>query len=157
MVIRLALGPFGSDAVSSYATVAQLYIYGAPEKSFGQLSTEQKEGAITAASDVVDTYFRGRYQLPLVTWDISVTENTCRIAAYNLLSIRGYNPASGADVNILSRYEQAIEWLNKVQRQQAHPNVTPSFADSPTYHQPMVISSSVVNLATGSTARNRGW
>lgn len=140
-----------------YATVAELYVYGAPEKAFGQLSTPTKEAALAAASNDVDTYLRGRYSLPLSAWDSSITEATCRIAAYNLLSVRGYNPASGSDVNIQDRYNAAIAWLRLVQKQQAHPNVTPAQIDTPNWNQPTVISSSVVNLATGAKGTNRGW
>lgn len=143
--------------MSSYATVSELYVYGAPEKSFGQLSTLQKEGALESASREVDTYLRARYSLPLSAWDNSITEATCRIASYNLLSIRGYNPASGSDVNIKDRRDQAIAWLVKVEKQQAHPNVTTAQIDSPDLCQPTVISSSVINLSTGATARKRGW
>lgn len=143
--------------MSSYATLADLYVYGAPQKAFGQLSDPTKDAALEAASNDVDTYLRGRFSLPLIAWDSSITEATCRIASYNLLSVRGYNPASGADVNILDRYNQTMVWLNKVQKQQAHPNVTPQPNNTPDWNQPTVISSSVVNLATGATSRNRGW
>lgn len=140
-----------------YATVDELYVYGAPEKAFGQLTLGQKQGALESASRDVDTYLRGRYSLPLIEWDTSITEATCRIAAYNLFSVRGYNPASGSDVNIKDRYDQAMTWLNKVQKQQAHPNVTPQPNNTPDWNQPVVISSSVINLATGASAQKRGW
>lgn len=141
----------------TYASVPDLYTYGAPEKAFGQLTDAQKVAALAAASNDVDAFLRGRFELPLSAWDSSITEAACRIAAYNLLSVRGYNPASGADVNIKDRRDQTMYWLGQVQRSQAHPNVTPAQSDSPNYDQPLVISSSVTNLATGGTARNRGW
>lgn len=141
----------------TYATLDDLYTHGAPEKAFGQLTDDQKLAALEAASEYLDSYFRGRYSLPLAVWDISVTSNTCKIAAYNLLSARGYNPAAGSDINILERYNQAVAWAEKVQKQQAHPNVTPAQIDVPRTQQPVVITSSVVNLATGRTSRTRGW
>lgn len=143
--------------MTAYASTADLYVYGAPEKAFGQLTSGQKDGALESASRDVDTYLRGRFSLPLLAWDTSITEATCRVAAYNLLSVRGYNPASGSDVNIKDRYDQSISWLVKVQKQQAHPNVTPQPNNTPDYNQPTVLSSSVVNLATGATRSNRGW
>ncbi len=141
----------------SYATIADLYIYGAPQKAFGQLTTDQLTGGLESASNILDTYFRGRYSLPLVVWDVSVKEATCRIAAYNLLSVRGYNPASGSDVNIKDRYDEAIAWAVRVEKQQAHPNVTPQQHETPDYNQPMVVSTSVVNVGTGAISKNRGW
>lgn len=141
----------------SYATVADLYVYGAPEKAFGQLSTLAKDAALDSASNDVDSYIRGRYSMPLIEWDTSITEATCRIAAYNLLNVRGYNPAAGADINIKDRYDQSIAWLRLVQKQQAHPNVVPQPDNSPAWNQPFVITGSVVNLSTGAKSRIRGW
>ena len=143
--------------MSMYAALPDLYTHGAPEKAFGQLEEYQKNNAIIAASSVVDSFLRGRYSLPLLDWDIAITEATCRIAAYNLLVARGYNPAAGSDPNILDRYNQAMMWLEKVQKQQAHPNIVAQPDNSPNYDQPTVITSSVVNLGTGATSRNRGW
>lgn len=140
-----------------YATLAELYVYGAPERSLTQLTDAQKLAELASASTLVDTYLRGRYSLPLVSWDSSITEATCKVATYNLFSIRGYNPASGADVNIRDRYNEALIFLNKVQKQQAHPNVASQNANAPEAQQPMVISSSVVNVQTGATAQRRGW
>lgn len=140
-----------------YASVSDLYVYGAPEKAFGQLTLAMKEAALASASSVVDSFYRARFALPLVTWDLPTTEATCRIAAFNLLNIRGYNPAAGSDENILERYKQALAWLEKVQKQQAHPDVVPQPSQLQTYHQPFVQSSSVVNLATGATGANRRW
>lgn len=144
---------------TAYATRAQLYVHGAPSKAFGAIPTADQDAALEAASRVLDTYFRGRYPvLPLTSWDSSVIENVSKIAAYELLSgARGFNPAAGADSNILERYNQAIAWGVRVQKQQAHPDVQPLATQSNNYDQPRVISSSVSNLSTGSTSRNRGW
>lgn len=152
----VAVGSLGPDAVS-YASLADLYALGAPEKAFGQLTDVQKLSALESASLIVDTYLRGRYSLPLLTWDFSITEATCRIAAYNALSVRGFNPAVGGDANVRTRYEDSLKWLDKVQRQQAHPDLTPQPNNSPRHDQPFVITSSVVNVATGGTRRSRGW
>lgn len=142
--------------MSQYGTIADLYTHGAPERTFGQLTTDQKNAALVAASAEVDTYLRARYDLPLVSWDTSITQATCRIAAYNLLAVRGVNPANGSDDSAFVRYNASIEWLVKVQKQQAHPEVS-SATSTGTKDQPVVISSSVVDLWTGRTGKNRGW
>jgi len=141
----------------TYASVSDLITYGLPATALGALSPAQQNAALESASKVVDSYLRGRYALPLTAWGSEITEATCRIAAYNLLNVRGYNSAAGADENIAARYEQTILWLRDVQRQAAHPDVTPQASQTPNYDQPTVISSSVTSLATGATARNRGW
>ena len=141
-----------------YATLADLYTYGAPVRVFGQLDDSVKNAALVSASAKVATFLRARYVLPLLTWDDSITEATCKIATYDLLSNRGYNPGAGPDENIRNRYNDALFFLEKVQKSQAHPLVTSTISPVPTYvDQPMVLSSSVINLTTGATAQKRGW
>lgn len=141
-----------------YATIAELYIHGAPARVFGQLATDVLNGGLVSASAKVATFLRARYVLPLLTWDDSIVEATCKIATYDLLSNRGYNPASGPDQNIRDRYVDAMMFLERVQKSQAHPLVTSTVSPVPSYiDQPMVISKSVINLTTGATAQKRGW
>lgn len=140
----------------AYATTADLVTYGMPTTALGQLTTVQQNAALAAASKIVDTYLRGRYALPLVAWGTEITDATCRIAAFNLLSVRGYNSASGADVGLRERYQDALEWLSAVQRRAAHPDVTETAVNAD-YAQPVVLSSSVVSVQTGATRANRGW
>lgn len=143
--------------MSSYATLTDLVTYGLPATALANVPTATQTANINDASDVVDTYLRGRYSLPLIAWGTEITQAVCKIAAYQILSVRGYNPASQADVNIRDRYLDTISWLGQVQRQAAHPNVTPQPNQTPNYNQPFVISSSVIDVATGATAPNRRW
>jgi len=142
--------------VSSYASPSDLVTSGLPATALGTLTLVQQQAALDNASALADSFFRGRYDLPLLAWGPEVTEAVCVIAAYKALAVRGFNPASGADINLASRYQQALAWLGNVQRKAAHPNVTPSAAQSPTYDQPFVSSSSVVSQ-NGRVATNRGW
>jgi phage gp36-like protein len=143
--------------MSAYATLNDLYAYGAPQTAFGSLSDATKNAALADASDEVDERFGGRYALPLITWSISITRYTAVIAAYNLLVVRGYNPAAGADPAFETRYNRTLRDLELVQKQQLHPVVTPQTTQNTIYAQPTVISSSVVSMDTGSTDQNRGW
>ena len=145
--------------VSQYAQVSDLPIYGLPATALQSpaLTPEVLNSTLQGASSEMDSYFNGRYQLPLLTWDVSVTEVCAKIAAYRLLSVRGYNPASAADVNIRDRYLDSVAWLNKVQRQAVHPNVTPTDQSNPNTQQPGVSSSSVVFVSTGQRLPQRGW
>lgn len=141
----------------AYATIADLLIYGMPSQAIGQLTTAQQQGAVDNASAMADSYLRGRYKLPLTSYGIELTEAVCKIAAYNLLQLRGYNPASGADVNIRIRYDDAIVWLNKVQRQAAHPDIQDSSVGNGQYTAPLVNSFSVISTNSATTGKNRGW
>jgi phage gp36-like protein len=142
--------------VTAYANLADLTVYGLPATSLGQTTVAQQQAAIDAASATVDNFFNGRYALPLLSWDLQTRMVTCWIAAYHMLSVRGYNPAAGADDNIRTRYEDAMLWLDKVQAKAAHPLVTPSPSQSPAFDMPVVITSSVI-AASGAVGRSRGW
>lgn len=141
----------------SYASATDLTTYGLPATALGQLTSPQILAALVEASSRVDSFLRGRFALPLLSWETDITQATCAIAAYNLLSIRGYNPGSGADINIRDRYLDTLKWLAQVQKNMAHPNVTPSAAQTTSYAQPNITTSSVISLSSGRTARNRGW
>lgn len=145
--------------MSQYAQISDLPCYGLPATALQSpaLTPAVLNAALVAASAEMDSYFNGRYPLPLLTWDTSVTEVCCKITAYHLLSVRGYNPASAADVNIRDRYTDSIAWLNKVQRQAVHPIVTPTDQSNPNTQQPGVSSSSVVFVSTGQRLPQRGW
>lgn len=141
----------------AYATINDLLLYGLPQTALGQLTNAQQLAALDNASAVVDSYLRGRYVLPITNWGIEIIEATVKIAAYNLLQVRGYNPASGADINIRNRYDDAIMFLNKVQRQAAHPNITDSSVGNGQYSAPIVNSVSTISSNSSTTSKNRGW
>lgn len=145
----------------AYAAQSDLTNYALPAQAQGQITPQQMSTALQDASDELDTYFRGRYgdgpSPLLLTWDTQVTKAVCCIAAYNLMVVRGYDPDSGADPTFKNRRDEAIAWCRDVQRQQAHPLVTVSGTPLAGSVQPNLISSSVINLATGCRAPNRGW
>jgi phage gp36-like protein len=139
-----------------YAVYTQLPLYGLPATALGAVTVEQQTDACVSATDEMNSYFGGRWPLPLVAWDDSITAKCCEIAAYKLMSIRGFNPAAGADVNYLQRYNAAIAWCKGVRDKAIHPTVTTSAQPSPDYAQPKVYTSSVVTTG-GAVASNRGW
>lgn len=140
-----------------YAQLADLYRFGAPATAFGNISTGDQQAALDEASGRVDEFLAARYPLPLISWPTSITEYTCRIATWNLLSARGYNPTMGGDSNIKDRYDNAIEMLTLVQKQQLHPAVVPQPNQAPTYEQPAVYTFSAVDMGTGAIDNDRGW
>lgn len=142
-----------------YATPADLTNVGLPAASLTTLTSQQINAVLQTASDFADTFFRARWgqtAVPLLAWDTSVTEAVARIAALRLLRIRGYNPHSTADQRFQQGHDEAVTWLGQVQRQQAHPLVTLAQNAAPPI-SPLLISSSVANLATGGARSKRGW
>jgi phage gp36-like protein len=130
----------------TYATVDDLYRYGLQPIAVQNVPMANLTAELEAASRYADSKMRARYSLPLLAWDSSVTMHVCRIAAYNILVTRGYNPEAGADVAITQRYEQSLEWFDGVERQRTHPNVTETANPQYATDLPQVISGT-----------SRGW
>jgi phage gp36-like protein len=144
----------------AYAQQPDLITVGFNANVQGTLTLGQINAALQNASDFADGFFRARYgagSCPVLAWDSSVIEAVAKIAAYRLIVIRGYNPNNSGDVNFRLQFDDAVRWLGMVQRQQAHPNVTPATTSGNGAVQPQVISKSVVNVSNGGTAPNRGW
>ena len=138
-----------------YAVVSDLPRLGIPTTAFGTLTTVAIQAELDAAGAWINSRIRGRYKLPLLAWDDEIRRIEVRVAVYNAMSLRGYNPTAGADVELRRGYEDAERWCDGVQRRAIHPDVTESASDSALV-QPFVITSSVVDM-NGRTATNRGW
>lgn len=145
-------GPAGAP----YVVASQLPQYW-PAAAFNGITTAQQDQACIDATGEVDGRISGRYQMPLLAWGAELKKVTAWIAIYNLLAARGFSPQSGADSQIMARYYEAVGnpnvpgslgWLDKVQRQSMHPDITASVppSQSPTYGLPQVY-----------TQPQRGW
>ena len=132
--------------MSQYVTPAELTLYGANAFAIQKISNDEQVAACVAASTSMDSYFRGRYPLPFLTFDVDIKMRAAHIATWLLLSQRGRDPGAGYDDQIDERYKEAIKWCEGVQRQSIHPNVTISNPNPPSYQLPAVI-----------TSRQRGW
>lgn len=143
----------------AYATQTDLTNVGVPAQAITPLTQAQINAALDNASTFADSFFRARWgtnAVPLQAWDSAVTEAVAKIAAFRLLKVRGYSPGSGADRQFREGYDDAVAWLEKVQRQQAHPLVTLASNATPTV-QPNLVSGSVIDLSNGARGTNRGW
>jgi phage gp36-like protein len=143
---------------SLYCTPDDLVLYAANPLALQGISTAQQLGACNAASERADSYLRGRFPLPLLSWGIDLRIMTAYIAVYLLLSARGYAPDAGADSRIQQNYYEAVGfpdrpgsgWFPGVQRQAIHPDVQFA-ATAPAFSLPSV--------RTGGPNANpiRGW
>ncbi len=110
--------------MAAYATQSDFASLGLPAKATTGIVSGDIDAALETASRQVDSYIGSRYDLPLVSFDKSVTMAVCSIAAYNLLSRRGF-AAGAADAEIVrQRFEDAIGWCKDVARGLALPGVT---------------------------------
>jgi phage gp36-like protein len=112
--------------VSSYATLTDLTTLGVPSAALSGVSTVEQQRALDAASTLADGYLRAKFTLPISIPSIDLVEAVCKVAAYSLLSVRGYNPETGSDPNVRDRYKDAIAWLKGV----AEGSITPALTDS---------------------------
>jgi phage gp36-like protein len=133
----------------AYCTTDDLAKYGVSAVALSPIDPLVQAAACDAASEVVDSYFRDRYKLPLSAWGVDVTRNTAIIAVYDLLVVRGYNPSAGADVNVRLRYEDAMKWLLQVARQEVQANVTPTQDQASGYDAPRILSNEQRGWSTG--------
>lgn len=144
--------------MSSYASPTDLVTYALPPLAVRNVSTSVQQAELDAASDVADSYLRGRYALPLsAPYPTDLVRHVCYVAAFNLIASIGFNPAAGADQLIRQRYYEAVGnpqvpgsvgWFGRVQRQEIHPAVIPAVAQpgDPVHDLPQV-----------STSPQRGW
>jgi phage gp36-like protein len=128
--------------VSQYAQPADLATYGINPIALQHVDLTAQNNALVAASERMDSYFNGRYALPLLPpFDISIVMNCSYIAAYILMSVRGFRPEQGADDLLRMNFQDAIKWCEGVQRQAIHPNVMQSTSPLPnTFVLPQVQS-----------------
>lgn len=148
--------------MSSYAAPSDLFTLGAPQQAFQVGGVAIPDGTLQTELDAVsaraDAAIAPRGQLPLLEpIPADLVAAVCKIAAYEILSARGLNPV-GADSNLRLRYTDGIKWLDDVRTQRLSPLFVFSQDPAGTPHlQPLVVSSSVANLATGCRAPLRGW
>ena len=150
--------------MSSYATPADLFVQGAPQTSFQQGANPIQDNVLQAELDAVSSEADGslapRGELPLLLpYPPALVAAVCKIAAYNILSVRGLNPSAVGDSNLRDRYEDGKRWLADVRAQRlSPPDLRFSPAKKPNAHQqPLVLSRSRLSPQTGGWAPNRGW
>lgn len=147
--------------MAAYATTTDLATFGLSADALAGIDTNAQTAALTAASRLADGYLRARFTLPIATPSVDLVEAVCKIAAYTLLSARGFNPEAGADQNIRDRYRDALAWLKDV----AAGTATPALTDSSPAGQlggPFVLQSQLQSdglplVVSGGRSTARGW
>lgn len=114
--------------MSSYATYADLNALTLPSGALpAYLTTLIQQQHLDAASDLVDSFIANWCTLPLVNpIPQSIKMKCCQIAAFTLLSARGYNPDNGQDEMMKMQHDQAMEWLALVSEGKVRPPIVDS-------------------------------
>lgn len=95
---------------------------------FATATDEHLEPYLAASSVEFAGYFGGRYGMPLLSWGDDVRKKVCSHAAWGYMSEkRGFNPESPADAVFRMNYDDAINWLKLVMRNDINP---PGIVDS---------------------------
>lgn len=141
--VRVAWTIGGTDAPSftfgvtgmrgvSYANLDDFDQHGVPSAALRSRTTTQKCEALAAASTKAEGKLQLRFDLPLVSWGRDLTEAVCKLAAYEEMSVRGFNP-DGSDSHIRDRHNDAWKWLSEVADSRVDPvdivDSTPDVAD----------------------------
>lgn len=130
----------------SFANLEQLDGLGLPAAASAIITPSKRAEQLAATTELAAGILAARYDMPLEAWGGDLSSAVCKIAGYEMLSVRGLNP-DGDDKNVRTRYEDAMKWLAEVASGQINPvgivDATPGEGDSP--------SAEVVTYAA------RGW
>lgn len=132
-----------------YAQVSDFGAYGINEQAIRGYDSVKIQKNLSAASRKIDQFLRPQFTLPIVAWGDDLREMCCVLAVWPVISGRGYNPESGADQNIKTRYDDAMKLLKLWSEGTAIPSVTDSTPGGSTGRpgaRPAMVSSS-----------QRGW
>jgi phage gp36-like protein len=125
----------------AYADQSDLARFGMMASASQPIPSAALDAQLLAASEVMNSYFRARYSLPLTDWDDSVRMYCCWIAAYLAFTMRGFSLDAGRDAQILERSQMAIDWCGGVEHQRIHPRVVETPVAEPRYQFPQISSS----------------
>jgi phage gp36-like protein len=131
--------------VSRYATPADLVRLALTANALSGISSDDQQAALDSASSKADSYLGAAFRLPLSAWGDDVKLAVCQIAAFSLLSRRGYNPQAAHDTTILTSHDTAIRWLEQVSRGHIKPSGVTDSAPS------------AVSVSRVSSKPQRGW
>ena len=143
--------------MSQYCQPSDITLYALPATAIpASITNQQQIDACIAASQEADSYMRARYALPLspnypqggpyTTYDPTLVRHTAYIAAFILMSFRGFTPRNGMDEMIRENYYKAVGYPDRpgsgyfpgIERQNIHPDVVQASATPPQYNLPQV-------------------
>lgn len=112
--------------MAEYCSAREIGIYGVQADAIASIAPVDQDAAIEAASDLIDSYLRAQFKLPLVAFGNDIKRAAAIISAYDLLSARGLNPADAGDDGLKARYDDVVRWLTAISKGTAVPQVTDS-------------------------------
>jgi phage gp36-like protein len=98
---------------TAYATPADLVSGALTAAALANVSQDVQARACIAASDEADGYLSRSKTLPLLQWPTELSRKVARVAGFETLSSRGFQPQGPSELILLER-DRAITWLGKV-------------------------------------------
>lgn len=102
-----------SESVT-YITDAELLSLGLPGAALSVVAVATRDQARVAASDEASGYLKKRYGLPILGWGTDLKRKVADLAAYDLMTFRGFDPGSESGALIVKRRDDAVLWLRDV-------------------------------------------
>ncbi len=160
---------------TQYCTPDQLDDLGIPTAALAGISVPKQNAALLAASVLIDSYLGGRFKLPLESYGGDLTLCCAKIAAFNLIAVRGMAPGNASYDTLREGWKDQLNWLKDVSAGRATP-AFPTAKDVNEYEpegRPYVVAPAAggigtsggalghdddrVSVGTVGTPRLRGW
>jgi phage gp36-like protein len=87
--------------------------YGLRSAAVSELTTDQKNAALLAASEFADGYLANANPFPITAWGTDLRRAVVQIAVWDIVSTRGINP-DGSDELFERRAKAATDWLRDI-------------------------------------------
>ena len=101
--------------MGQYVSNVEFALYGLTPAALASFSDDQKTAALVAASAHADGYIGQRYKLPLNgTIPADLKMHVAKIAAWFIMSGRGFKPGSTDGDSLHDAYNDATKWLQQV-------------------------------------------
>ncbi len=145
--------------MAQYALSADFTKYGLPAAALTGYAGDIND-LLTEGSAKVDTYLRGRYKTPLASpFPKEIVKAVCVLAAWDLLTIRGFDMNSEADSAVRERYNDLCGrpmqpgWLERISQGRINLDITADTTPGTGEGAPIVTSSA----ATQCARHNNSW
>lgn len=96
-----------------YAAPSQVRLHCLPARTISEERIGDFLDSCLAATDEAAGYLNSSYVLPITAWDTDLTKQTSRLALYDFMNQRGWQP-EGPDAIIIDAYERALSWFNRI-------------------------------------------
>lgn len=99
--------------MTRYAEIENVEALAMASASIASISEADKNACLDAASSEADVLMSSRHATPLTEWPLAVTLHVAKMAAFHMMSVRGYRP-TGFDELIRLGYEDGRKFFEMV-------------------------------------------